>query len=146
MALQSNIPIISIPLRGYVQSRAHTSGGITTLQKWIPSASWNPVPGCLASNTQFKADVTRSQNPNDQWTEMIVFWALSLGNLARWEKKQGREVNHYILTNIALSIRFSGLSLEVLIGLMEGVFLYRLCMKRRLPNGAPQRDRRCAIS
>mmetsp|Transcript_28563 Transcript_28563/g.59704 ORF Transcript_28563/g.59704 Transcript_28563/m.59704 type:complete len:319 (+) Transcript_28563:160-1116(+) len=90
VALPGNIPV-SIPFRGYVQSRAHKSCGITTVQKWIPSASWNPVPGGLASNPEFKADVTRSRTPNDQWTEMIVFGGLSLNNQARSEKKQIRE-------------------------------------------------------
>jgi hypothetical protein len=44
---------ISIPLLGYVQTRAHTTCEISTMQYWI-SASWSPVPGGLSSNQQFK--------------------------------------------------------------------------------------------
>jgi hypothetical protein len=85
---------ISIPLRGYVQTRARTNCEITTVQKWIPSALWNPVRGGLASDSEFRADITRSEDPNDQWTQMILFGSLSLNNQARSEKKQMREASH----------------------------------------------------
>ena len=40
---------ISIPLHGFVQTRAQTNCEVTTMQYWIPAA-WTPVPGGLASN------------------------------------------------------------------------------------------------
>ena len=83
---------IFISLCGYVQTR--TCCEITTMQKWIPSALWNAVRGGLASDSEFRADVTRSEDPNDQWTQMIVFGSLSLNNQARSEKKQMREASH----------------------------------------------------
>jgi hypothetical protein len=44
---------ISIPLHGFVQTRAQTNCELTTMQYWIP-ASWTPVPGGLASNKGYK--------------------------------------------------------------------------------------------
>jgi hypothetical protein len=63
---------ISISLRGYVQTRAQTNCEITTVKKWIPSALWTPVRGGLASDPEFRADVKRSEDPIDQWTQMIA--------------------------------------------------------------------------
>ena len=82
---------ICISLRGYVQTRTNTCCEINTVQKWIPSASWKPVRGGLASDSEFRADITRSEDPNDQWTQMIVLGSLCLNNTARSEKKQMRE-------------------------------------------------------
>ena len=45
--------LISIPLLGFVQTRAQTNCEISTMQLWFP-ASWAPVPGCLSSNQGFK--------------------------------------------------------------------------------------------
>ena len=96
---------ISISLRGYVQTRTNTNCEIATVQKWIPSALWNPVRGGLASNTEFRADVMRSEDPNDQWTQMIVFGSLSLNNTARSEKKQIREASHLQFIVLSVLIR-----------------------------------------
>ena len=85
---------LSISLRGYVQTRAQTNCEITTMQRWIPSAIWNPVRGGLASNSEFKADVSRSEDPNNQWTQMIVFGSISLNNAAKMERKKLREASH----------------------------------------------------
>ena len=82
---------ICISLRGYVQTRTNTCCEINTVQKWIPSALWKPVRGGLASDSEFRADITRSEDPNDQWTQMIVLGSLCLNNAARSEKKQMRE-------------------------------------------------------
>ena len=92
---------LSISLCGYVQTRAMTSYELITMQNWIPSAIWNPVRGGLASNSEFKADVSRSADPNDQWTQMIVFGNLSINNAAKMERKKMREASH--LHSIVLS-------------------------------------------
>ena len=84
---------ISIPLHGFVQTRAQTNCEVTTMQYWIP-ASWTPVPGGLASNKGYKDIVHRSRDPNDTLTSMCVFGGLSLNNPARTEKKQMRDVSH----------------------------------------------------
>ena len=75
---------ISIPLHGFVQTRAQTNCEVTTMQYWIP-ASWTPVPGGLASNKGYKDIVHRSRDPNDTLTSMCVFGGLSLNNPARTE-------------------------------------------------------------
>jgi hypothetical protein len=84
---------ISIPLHGFVQTRAQTCCELTTMQYWIP-ASWTPVPGGLASNKGYKDLVHRSRDPNDTLASMCVFGGLSLNNPARAEKKQMRDVSH----------------------------------------------------
>lgn len=92
---------ISIPLHGFVQTRAQTNCEVTTMQYWIP-ASWTPVPGGLASNKGYKDLVHRSRDPNDTLTSMCVFGGLSLNNPARTEKKQMRDVSH--LHRVILSV------------------------------------------
>jgi len=84
---------ISIPLHGFVQTRAKTNCEVTTMQYWIP-ASWTPVPGGLASNKGYKDLVHRSRDPNDTLASMCVFGGLSLNNPARAEKKKMRDVSH----------------------------------------------------
>jgi len=92
---------ISIPLHGFVQTRAQTNCEVTTMQYWIP-ASWTPVPGGLASNKGYKDLVHRSRDPNDTLASMCVFGSLSLNNPARTEKKQMRDVSH--LHRVILSV------------------------------------------
>jgi hypothetical protein len=92
---------ISIPLHGFVQTRAQTNCEVTTMQYWIP-ASWTPVPGGLASNKGYKDLVHRSRDPNDTLASMCVFGGLSLNNPARTEKKQMRDVSH--LHRVILSV------------------------------------------
>jgi hypothetical protein len=92
---------ISIPLHGFVQTRAKTCCEVTTMQYWIP-ASWTPVPGGLASNKGYKDLVHRSRDPNDTLASMCVFGSLSLNNPARTEKKQMRDVSH--LHRVILSV------------------------------------------
>ncbi len=73
-----------------VQTSTNTNGKITTVQKWIPSAVWNPVRGGLASDSGFRADTSRSEDPNDLWAQMSVYGSLSLNNSARLEEKTER--------------------------------------------------------
>ena len=78
---------ISIPLLGFVQTRAHTNCEISTMQFWFP-ASWTPVPGGLSSNQEFKDNSRRIEDPSNTWTKLCVFGSLGLNNTARWEKRQ----------------------------------------------------------
>jgi hypothetical protein len=78
---------ISIPLLGFVQTRAHTNCENSTMQFWFP-ASWAPVPGGLSSNLEFKDNARRSEDPNNTWTKLSVFGSLGLNNMARGEKRQ----------------------------------------------------------
>ena len=76
---------ISIPLLGFVQTRACTNCEISTMQFWFP-ASWAPVPGGLSSNQEFKDNARRSEDPTNTWTKLCVFGSLGLNNKARGEK------------------------------------------------------------
>jgi hypothetical protein len=78
---------ISIPLLGFVQTRACTNCEISTMQFWFP-ASWAPVPGGLSSNQEFKDNARRSEDPTNTWTKLCVFGSLGLNNTARGEKRQ----------------------------------------------------------
>ncbi len=73
---------ISIPLLGFVQTRAQ----ISTMQFWFP-ASWAPILGCLSSNQGFKDNALWSEDPSNTWTKLCLFGSLSLKNRARWEKR-----------------------------------------------------------
>ena len=78
---------VSIPLLGFVQTRAHTNCEISTMQFWFP-ASWAPVSGGLSSNQEFKDNARRSEDPSNTWTKLCVFGSLGLNNTARGEKRQ----------------------------------------------------------
>ena len=93
---------VSISLHGYVQSRANASCELSTVQKWMPCANWRPVRGGLASHPEFRADVSRSEDPNTAWTQMILYGNLSLNNAAKMERKKLREASH--LHSIVLSV------------------------------------------
>ena len=47
-------PTVSISIIGYVQTNPSRKA---TIFKWIPSATWGPVPGGLYSNGDFRADM-----------------------------------------------------------------------------------------
>ena len=93
---------VSISLHGYVQSRANASCELSTVQKWMPCANWRPVCGGLASHPEFRADASRSEDPNTAWTQMILYGNLSLNNAAKMERKKLREASH--LHSIVLSV------------------------------------------
>ncbi len=78
--LQEGISI-SIPLHGFVQTRAGTSCENSAMQYWIPAA-WTPVPGGWASFPDYKEFVRQSKGPNDSLTGKCVFQVggLSLNN------------------------------------------------------------------
>ena len=53
------IQTISIEIIGYVQSKSSRKW---TMTNWIPSATWEPVPGGLCSSSGFQADMDRANN------------------------------------------------------------------------------------
>jgi hypothetical protein len=54
--------LISIPLLGFVQTRADTNYEISTMQLRF-LASWAPVPGGLSSDQEFTDNVRQSEDP-----------------------------------------------------------------------------------
>ena len=104
---------ISISLRGYVQISARSCCEISTMQTWIPSAILNPVLSSLASISEFRVDVLRSEDPNDKWTQWVVFGSIGLNNAAKIEMKKRREASHLHSIVLSVFIRF-GLECNIL--------------------------------
>ncbi len=63
--------LVSIALHGYVQTKNGTR--VSTMQKWIESAVWTPVPSGLASDREFEKNMQRFSDANDSWTQIITF-------------------------------------------------------------------------
>ena len=83
--------LVSLEIQGYVQNRAGVP--LSTMQTWIGSASWKPVPGGLTSDDAFLADMRRYENQYDSWTQLIVFGGVGANNAGRKAEGQVRKVN-----------------------------------------------------
>ena len=55
--------LVSLEIHGYVQTKDAVS--LTTMEKWIGSASWKPLPGGLMSDDHFIANMRRYENQYD---------------------------------------------------------------------------------
>ena len=42
------------------------------MTKWIPSATWDPVPGGLCSNGEFLADMDRADDQSLTWFRLPI--------------------------------------------------------------------------
>ena len=76
-AEQEEIQTISIEIIGYVQSKSSRKW---TMANWIPSATWEPVPGGLCSSSGFQADMDRANNEKSPWFRLPIFGELGLNN------------------------------------------------------------------
>ena len=83
--------LVSLEIQGYVQTKNAVS--LTTMETWIGSASWKPVPGGLTSDDAFLADMRRYENQYDSWTQLIVFGGVGANNAGRKAEGQVRKVN-----------------------------------------------------
>ena len=83
--------LVSLEIQGYVQNRAGVP--LSTMQTWIGSASWKPVPGGLMSDAGFKANVRRFHDQSDTWTRLTVFGIVGANNAGRIAEGQVRKVN-----------------------------------------------------
>jgi hypothetical protein len=54
------VKVVSLKIQGYVQTK--NSVPLTTMEKWIGSASWKPLPGGLMSDDDFIANMRRYEN------------------------------------------------------------------------------------
>ena len=92
--LLSGVPdsdgLVSIALQGYVQTKNGTRVG--TMQEWIESAVWTPVPGGLASDADFKHNMQRSEDANDSWTQFVTFGSVGMNNHGRATQRNTRKV------------------------------------------------------
>ena len=90
--------LVSLEIQGYVQTEK--SVPLTTMQTWMGSASWKPVPGGLMSDAGFKANMRRFDDQSDTWTRLTVFGIVGANNAGRNAEGQARKVNenYHIMT------------------------------------------------
>ena len=131
--------LVSIEMLGYVQARHATR--LSTLNKWVDSATWNPVPGGLTSDHEYLLNMRRFQDPNDEWTRLLVFGSIGANNTGRFMEKAARQVA-CLLENY---LRHCIVSCNA-ISLMDVVLPSLYCRRHSRPNRGPQSGRRCAIS
>ena len=85
--------LVSIALQGYVQARYAIP--LSTLKKWIHSASWKPVPGGLTSNIEFLTNMRKFEDPSDTWTQLMVFGKVGANNFGRSVERKAQQVGFY---------------------------------------------------
>ena len=105
--------LVSILIHGYVQTKQATP--ISTMQKFIDSASWKPVPGGLASDAEFCANRARL-------TMLYVFGKIGLNNPGRKEQKRAKQVGCQIPTdpdNRIILFTFFILRLEIILWVFD---------------------------
>ena len=83
--------LVSLEIQGYVQTT--NTIALTTMQTWMGSASWKPVPGGLMSDAGFKANMRRFDDQSDTWTRLTVFGIVGANNAGRIAEGQVRKVN-----------------------------------------------------
>ena len=83
------------------------------MTKWIPSATWDPVPGGLCSNGDF-ADMDRSDDQSLTWFRLPIFGELGLNNLSLIAARDKRKVSFLSRSSILIQCR-----------LVTVVFVYR---------------------
>ena len=82
--------LVSIEVLGYVQAKS--SAPLTTMKKWIDSASWKPVEGGLTGDDEYMANMRRFEDPDDQWTRFMLFGSIGANNAGRAAEKATRKV------------------------------------------------------
>jgi hypothetical protein len=93
--------LISIELHGYVQE-VHAKPQ-STMKKWIDSATWKEVPGGLTSDKEYMSNMRRFQDPNDEWTRLVLFGSIRANNVGRSEDKAAKRQALGDITNRAPS-------------------------------------------
>ena len=82
--------LVSIEVLGYVQAKSSTP--LSTMKKWIDSASWKPVEGGLTGDDEYMSNMHRFADPDDQWTRFILFGSIGANNVGRAAEKAIRKV------------------------------------------------------
>ena len=82
--------LVSIEVLGYAQ--ANNTTPLSTMQKWIDSATWKPVPGGLTSDDEYMSNMRRFEDPDDQWTRLLVSGSIGANNVGRAAEKAARKV------------------------------------------------------
>jgi hypothetical protein len=82
--------LVSIEVLGYVQAKSSTP--LSTMEKWINSATWKPVEGGLTSDDEYMSNMRRFEDPDDQWTRFMLFGSIGANNVGRAAEKATRKV------------------------------------------------------
>ena len=104
--------LVSIEMFGYVQARHATR--LSTMKRWVESATWKPVPGGLTSDDEYMSNMRRFEDPNDEWTRFLVFGSIraNTSNTGRLIARAARQVacllENYLLHSI---VSCNGISL-----------------------------------
>jgi hypothetical protein len=93
--------LVSIEVLGYVQAKSATPQ--STMKKWIDSATWKQVPGGLTSDNEYMSNMRRFQDPNDEWTRLVLFGSIGANNAGRSEEKAAKRQALVDITNRASS-------------------------------------------
>ena len=117
-----NDGLVSIEVLGYVQ--ANHAKGQSTVNRWIDTATWQPVPGGLTSDHVYMSNIRRFEDPNDEWTRLKIFGEIGANNAGRAADKAARKVG-CLLDNYLLPSMFSCKG----ISLMEVVFSSLYCRR-----------------
>ena len=117
-----NDGLVSIEVLGYVQ--ANHAKGQSTMNRWIDTATWQPVPGGLTSDHVHMSNIRRFEDPNDEWTRLKIFGEIGANNAGRAADKAARKVG-CLLDNYLLPSMFSCKG----ISLMEVVFPSLYCRR-----------------
>jgi hypothetical protein len=88
--------LVSIELFGYVQAKNATP--LSTMKKWINWATWKPVVGGLTSDDGYMSNMRRFEDPDDQWTRLLVSGSIGANNVGRAAEKTARKVE-FLLEN-----------------------------------------------
>jgi len=82
--------LVSIEVLGYVQAKR--SIPLSTMKKWIDSVSWKPVEGGLTGDDEYMSNMRRFEDPDDQWTRLMLFGSIGANNVGRAAEKATRKV------------------------------------------------------
>ena len=88
--------LVSIEVLGYVQAQSSTP--LSTMKKWIDSATWKPVLGGLTSDNEYMSNMRRFEDPTHEWTRLLVYGSIGANNVGRTAEKAARKVG-FLLEN-----------------------------------------------
>jgi hypothetical protein len=89
--------LVSIEVHGYVQ--ANHAKPQSTMKKWIDSSTWKPVPGGLTSDNEYMSNIRRLEDPNDEWTRLMLLGSIGANNVGRSEQKAAKQQSLGGITN-----------------------------------------------
>ena len=114
---------------GYVHVKNATPQ--STMKKWIDSATWQPVPGGLTSDKEYMSNMRRFQDPDDEWTRLMLFGSIGANNVGRSEEKAAkRQALHDITKSCSLASCFRHIIIEPGLALLRIIII--ICTRPRL--------------